>query len=157
MAFKVLRAGLIGAALASALAVGMMSAAEARDEGGTWPAHGAGVVRLFMPQGNARERIAAHSYSGGGGSVMMSGNCATPSGSVFQSARLRRVGANSYAGSFFNQPIQHLWQHLRHGSRQYPEREPPKQRGIRKPDVKALGASSKYPARRVQRTRRAPE
>jgi hypothetical protein len=33
---------------------------------------------------------------------MMSGGCATPSGSVFQSARLRKVGANSYAGSFFN-------------------------------------------------------
>lgn len=32
----------------------------------------------------------------------MSGTCATPSGSVSQSAQLRRVGPNSYAGSFFN-------------------------------------------------------
>ncbi len=32
----------------------------------------------------------------------MSGTCATPSGSVSQSAQLRRVGSNSYAGTFFN-------------------------------------------------------
>jgi hypothetical protein len=32
----------------------------------------------------------------------MSATCATPSGSVSQSANLRKVGANSYAGSFYN-------------------------------------------------------
>jgi hypothetical protein len=78
------------------------SFAEARGEGGSiagsWS--GGGIVSYASGQ---RERARCHaSYSGGGGSVMMSGSCATPSGSVFQSARLRRVGANSYAGSFFN-------------------------------------------------------
>ncbi len=102
IALKVLRTTLIGAALASALSASMASTAVARGEGdsisGSWS--GGGVVVYASGQ---RERAHCRaSYSGGGGSVMMSGNCATPSGSVFQSARLRRVGANSYAGSFFN-------------------------------------------------------
>ena len=102
IALKVVRTTLFGAALASALSVSTVSFAEARGEGGSiagsWS--GGGIVSYASGQ---RERARCHaSYSGGGGSVMMSGSCATPSGSVFQSARLRRVGANSYAGSFFN-------------------------------------------------------
>ncbi len=99
-AITVLRTSLVGAALASALSISMVSGAEARDGGiaGSWS--GGGVV-VYSSGQRERARCQA-SYSGGGGSVMMSGNCATPSGSVFQSARLRQVGPNSYAGSFFN-------------------------------------------------------
>jgi hypothetical protein len=77
----------------------MVSTAEAKDGGiaGSWS--GGGVVTYSSGQ---RERARCHANYSGGASVMMSGSCATPSGSVFQSARLRQVGANSYAGSFFN-------------------------------------------------------
>ena len=102
MALKVLRTGLIGAALISALSIGMMPFAEARDEGGTIAGSWSGGGTVVYASGQRERAHCRASYSGGGGSVMMSGNCATPSGSVFQSARLRRVGANSYAGSFFN-------------------------------------------------------
>jgi hypothetical protein len=100
IALKVLRPSLAGLAVASALSVNMVSTAEAKDGGiaGSWS--GGGVVTYSSGQ---RERARCHaSYSGGGASVIMSGSCATPSGSVFQSARLRQVGANSYAGSFVN-------------------------------------------------------
>jgi hypothetical protein len=102
IALKVLRTSLVGAALASALSLCMVSGAEARGEGGSlagsWT--GGGVVAYASGQ---RERARCQaSYSGGGASVMVSATCATPSGSVSQSARLRQVGANSYAGSFFN-------------------------------------------------------
>ncbi len=102
IALKVVRTTLIGAALASALSVSTVSFAEALGEGGSIAGSWSGGGVVSYPSGQ-RERARCHaSYSGGGGSVMMSGSCATPSGSVFQSARLRRVGANSYAGSFFN-------------------------------------------------------
>jgi hypothetical protein len=102
IALKVLRTTIFGAALASALTVSVTAFAEARGDGGSiagsWS--GGGIVSYASGQ---RERARCRaSYSGGGGSVVMNGECATPSGSVFQSARLRRVGANSYAGSFFN-------------------------------------------------------
>ena len=102
IAFKVVRMGLFGAALASALTVSVTSSAEARGEGGSIAGSWSGGGTVVYASGQ-RERARCHaSYSGGGASVMMSGNCATPSGSVFQAARLRRVGANSYAGSFYN-------------------------------------------------------
>ena len=101
IALKVLRMGLFGAALASTLSVGLAPSAEARGGGsiaGSWS--GGGTVVYASGQ---RERARCHaSYSGDGASVMMNGTCATPSGSASQSARLRKVGANSYAGSFFN-------------------------------------------------------
>jgi hypothetical protein len=95
-----LRAGSLGLALAATLAVSIATVPEARSEGivGSWS--GGGVVRYSSGQAE-RARCHAH-YSGGGAFVSVSATCATPSGSVSQSARLRRVGANSYAGSFFN-------------------------------------------------------
>jgi hypothetical protein len=90
----------IGTALAVTLAVSMVAIPEARSEGiaGSWS--GGGTVTYASGQ---RERARCHAhYSGGGSSVSVSATCATPSGSVSQSARLRKVGANSYAGSFFN-------------------------------------------------------
>ena len=102
IAFKVVRMGLIGAALASALTVSVTSSAEARGEGGSIAGSWSGGGTVVYASGQRERAHCRASYSGGGSSVMMSGSCATPSGSVFQSARLRRVGANSYAGSFFN-------------------------------------------------------
>lgn len=95
-----LRKGSLGLALAATLAVSMATAADARSEGiaGSWS--GGGIVRYASGQAE-RARCHAH-YSGGGNFVSVSATCATPSGSVSQSANLRRVGANTYAGSFFN-------------------------------------------------------
>ncbi len=72
---------------------------ESSSLGGGWS--GGGTVVYSSGQ---RERARCHAqYSGGGGSqVSVSATCATPSGSVSQSARLRRTGPNSYARSFFN-------------------------------------------------------
>ena len=102
LALRVLRTTIFGAALASALTVSVTSFAEARGEGGSIAGSWSGGGTVVYSSGQRERAHCRASYSGGGGSVMMSGNCATPSGSVFQSARLRRVGANSYAGSFFN-------------------------------------------------------
>jgi len=102
IAFQVLRTTIFGAALASALTVSVTASAEARGEGGSIAGSWSGGGTVVYSSGQRERAHCRASYSGGGGSVMMSGNCATPSGSVFQSARLRRVGANSYAGSFFN-------------------------------------------------------
>jgi len=102
IALKVVRMGLFGSALASALTVSVTSSAEARGEGGSIAGSWSGGGTVVYASGQRERAHCRASYSGGGSSVMMSGGCATPSGSVFQSARLRKVGANSYAGSFFN-------------------------------------------------------
>ena len=102
IALKVVRMGLFGAALASAFTVSVTSSAEARGEGGSIAGSWSGGGTVVYASGQRERAHCRASYSGGGSSVMMSGGCATPSGSVFQSARLRKVGANSYAGSFFN-------------------------------------------------------
>ncbi len=101
-AIVVLRMSLAGAALASALSVSMVSGAEAREGGGSIAGSWSGGGIVVYSSGQRERARCQASYSGGGASVMMNGNCATPSGSVFQSARLRQVGPNSYAGSFFN-------------------------------------------------------
>ena len=59
MALKVLRAGLIGAALVSALSIGMMPTAEARDEGGSIAGSWSGVEPWSMPRASEREHIVA--------------------------------------------------------------------------------------------------
>lgn len=98
---KALRMSLFGAVLIPALSISMAPSAEARGEGGSiagsWS--GGGVVVYSSGQ---RERTRCHASFSGGSTVIMSGTCATASGSATQSARLRRVGPNSYAGSFFN-------------------------------------------------------
>ncbi len=101
-ASRVLRTSVasMGAALAATLVFSAVAIPEARSEGlaGSWS--GGGTV-VYASGQRERARCRA-SYSGGGGSVTVNATCATPSGSVSQSARLRKVGANSYAGSFFN-------------------------------------------------------
>jgi len=99
---KVLRTNLVGAALALTFAAGIVSTAQARGEGGgiggSWS--GGGTVSYASGQ-RERARCQAH-FSGEGAAVSVTATCATPSGSVSQSARLRKVGPNTYAGSFFN-------------------------------------------------------
>lgn len=78
------------------------AAPQARSEAnisGTWS--GGGIVH-YSDGHSERARCRAH-YSQSGAHVSLEAHCATPSGSVEQSARLRRVGPNSFAGSFFNQ------------------------------------------------------
>ena len=99
---KVLRMGLFGTALVSTLSLGVTQSAEARGEGGSIAGSWSGGGTVVYASGQRERAHCRASYSGGSNVMMMSGSCATPSGSVFQSARLRRVGENSYAGSFFN-------------------------------------------------------
>jgi hypothetical protein len=84
------------------LAIPQASAQSRRESGslsGSWS--GGGSVAYSSGQ-RERARCQVH-YSGGGGSqVTASATCATPSGSISQTARLRKTGPNSYSGSFFN-------------------------------------------------------
>ncbi|MBI4724896.1 MAG: hypothetical protein HY765_07940 [Rhodomicrobium sp.] len=79
-----------------------LTTAQARKEGvslsGSW--RGGGTV-LYSSGQRERARCRAH-FSQSDGRVSLNAVCATPSGSVSQTASLRRVGANRYAGSFFN-------------------------------------------------------
>ena len=102
LALNILRMSLFGAALVSAFSLSMPQSAEARGEGGSIVGSWSGGGTVVYASGQRERAHCRASYSGGGSSVTMSGSCATPSGNVFQSARLRRVGENSYAGSFFN-------------------------------------------------------
>jgi len=89
-------------AIAAALALGLLAMPEARSESatlaGSWI--GGGVV-AYATGGRERARCQA-SYSGGSSTISVNATCATPSGSISQFARLRKTGANSYAGTFFN-------------------------------------------------------
>ena len=88
--------------IAAVLPLSIAAASEARCEGpslaGAWS--GGGIVEYVT--GN-RERARCHAnYSGGTTNVSLTATCATPSGNISQYARLRKTGANSYAGTFFN-------------------------------------------------------
>jgi len=89
-------------AIAAALPLGLLAVPQARSEpamlSGTW--QGGGVVE-YATGSRERARCQAN-YSAGSTTVSVNATCATPSGSVSQSARLRKTGANSYAGTFFN-------------------------------------------------------
>jgi hypothetical protein len=65
---------------------------------GSW--YGGGIV-TFSDGHRERARCRA-SYSQSGRYVSLSGVCATASGSADQAATLRRTGANSYSGAFYN-------------------------------------------------------
>ncbi len=65
---------------------------------GTWS--GSGIV--VYPTGSRERARCQANYSSGSSTVSVNATCATPSGSVSQYARLRKTGANSYAGTFFN-------------------------------------------------------
>jgi hypothetical protein len=86
-------------ALATIMFAGVILAPQARAEGlaGSWS--GGGTV---VYSDGHREHARCRASFSGGSSVSLEATCATPSGSVSQSARLRKTGANSYSGSFFN-------------------------------------------------------
>ncbi len=92
----------LGIALGAILLAAAFLAPQARSEGapltGSW--RGGGTV-LYSDGHREQARCRAH-FSQSGPVVSVEALCATPSGSVEQSARLRRVGANSYSGRFFN-------------------------------------------------------
>lgn len=83
----------------SALAAAFI-APQAHSEGigGSWS--GGGTV-VYADGHRERARCRAH-FSQSGPNVSLNATCATPSGSVEQSASLRQTGPNSYSGSFFN-------------------------------------------------------
>ncbi len=89
-------------AIAAALSLSSLAVTQARSEpgalAGTWS--GGGVVE-YATGSRERARCQAN-YSAGSTTVSVNATCATPSGSVSQYARLRKTGANSYAGTFFN-------------------------------------------------------
>jgi hypothetical protein len=89
-------------AIAAALPLSLLAMSQARSESiplaGTWI--GGGVVAY--PTGSRERARCQANYSGGSSTVSINATCATPSGSVSQYARLRKTGANSYSGTFFN-------------------------------------------------------
>ncbi len=89
-----------GKVLGITLLAATFLAPQARSEGigGSWS--GGGTV-LYADGHRERARCRAH-FSQSGQHVSFSAVCATPSGSVEQSASLRQTGPNSYSGSFFN-------------------------------------------------------
>jgi hypothetical protein len=97
-----LRKGRKYRAIAAALALSLLAVPQAKSEpaalAGTWS--GGGVV-AYATGSRERARCQAN-YSAGASTVSVNATCATPSGSISQYARLRKTGANSYAGTFFN-------------------------------------------------------
>ena len=89
-------------AIAAALSLSLLAIPQAKSEpaalAGTWS--GGGIV-AYATGSSERARCQAN-YSAGSSTVSVNATCATPSGSVSQYARLRKTGANSYAGTFFN-------------------------------------------------------
>jgi hypothetical protein len=71
---------------------------ESRSLSGSWSGGGT-VAYSSGHRERARCRV---TYSGGGSQVTANATCATPSGSISQTATLRKTGPNSYSGSFFN-------------------------------------------------------
>lgn len=99
------RASAIGVTLAAALGMSFagFTAAHAADSAtivGTWAGNGS---ISFSSGTKEAARCRAHFAKTGATSYIMSASCATASAKVDQSAELTKVGANSYAGSFFNQ------------------------------------------------------
>ncbi|MGO9545850.1 MAG: hypothetical protein ACLPPF_13810 [Rhodomicrobium sp.] len=88
---------LLGVVLVAAAFIAPQARAEA-NLSGAWS--GGGTVQ-YADGHRERARCRAH-FSHSGANVAVEATCATPSGSVAQSARLRRTGPNSYSGSFFN-------------------------------------------------------
>lgn len=90
----------VGKLLGVTLLAAAFLAPQARAEGigGSWS--GGGIV-VFSDGHREHARCRVH-YSQEGRLVSLSGTCATASGSAEQSANLRQVGPNSYAGSFYN-------------------------------------------------------
>ena len=89
-----------GKVLGVTLLAAAFLAPQARSEGlgGSWS--GGGTV-VYADGHREHARCRAH-FSQSGQHVSLNATCATPSGSVEQTATLRQTGPNSYSGSFFN-------------------------------------------------------
>ena len=88
---------------AAVLLVSVLAAPQAKSEGaalsGSWS--GGGIV-VYSSGERERARCRAHYSAQSASRVSVNATCATPSGSVTQSASLRKTGANSYSGTFFS-------------------------------------------------------
>jgi hypothetical protein len=67
---------------------------------GLWS--GGGTV-VYASGDHERARCRAHYTPRNGAHVTVVATCATPSGSVTQTAKLRKTGAGHYTGTFFNE------------------------------------------------------
>jgi hypothetical protein len=83
----------------ASLAVIAPAASNAADLSGSWS--GGGSIQLASGQKEKARCRASYSRAGGSG-YTMSATCATSSAKVAQTAKLRKAGANSYAGQFYN-------------------------------------------------------
>lgn len=88
----------------TALAVGavglavLSTPAFAADLAGTWSGGGS----VSFSSGTKEAARCRVTYKGGGAAYYATAACATASGKVDQTMRVRRTGANSFAGSFVN-------------------------------------------------------
>jgi hypothetical protein len=98
------RASAMGVTLAAAMGLSLAGFTAAHAESavlvGTWAGNGS---INFSSGSKEKARCRAHFAKTGERSYEMSASCATASAKVDQSAQLTKTGANSYAGSFFNQ------------------------------------------------------
>ena len=81
------------------VALPQASRSEVDSLAGSWT--GGGVV-VYATGSRERAKCRAFYRPRSDASVMLVATCATPSGSVTQTAQLRKSGAHSYAGTFFN-------------------------------------------------------
>ncbi len=88
----------LGVTLFATAFLAQQARSETSNLSGSWS--GGGTVRYS--DGHAERARCRASFSSAGARVSVQAFCATPSGSVEQSASLRRTGPNSYSGSFVN-------------------------------------------------------
>ena len=98
------RASAIGVTLAAALGMSSVSFTTAHADTasivGSWAGSGSVSFSTGTKEGaKCRARFSRN----GATSFVMTASCATASARVDQSAEIRKVGANSYAGNFFNE------------------------------------------------------
>ena len=88
--------------VAAALPLSLLATPQARSESATLAGNWIGNGIVAYATGERERARCQASYSGGSSTISVNATCATPSGSISQFARLRKTGANSYAGTFFN-------------------------------------------------------
>jgi hypothetical protein len=85
---------------ALAVLVAQPAPAHAQSLEGAWS--GGGSVTFFSSGGSERARCRAHYSRRSRTTYVLNATCATASGRAAQTALLRQVGDNRYAGSFYN-------------------------------------------------------
>jgi hypothetical protein len=95
--------GVPAAALALAAGIGVLpqaTPARAQSLEGSWS--GGGSVTFFSSGARERARCRAHYSRRSRTTYVLNATCATPSGRAAQTAVIRQVGNNRYAGTFYN-------------------------------------------------------